>query len=159
MAAVGNDLVDGTAFDCLEHGVAVVFQIRQSHAGGLARLELPLFRGQDDAGRAADDVEAARSDDRLVEVVEVVAEISLRGPVGAEVFQVQVAGDQDVRTDIQGPEFGPVPAKQVIGPPEERERVGTHLPQLEPQKFRLAVLVELEDRAQDPGVAQCFFHG
>src|SRR5208337_15053 len=50
MAAVGNDLVDGTAFDCLEHGLAVVFQIPQGHAGGLAWLELPLFRGQDDAG-------------------------------------------------------------------------------------------------------------
>ena len=96
---------------------------------------------------------------RLVEVIQVVAEISLRGPVGAEVFEMQVAGDQDIRTDIQGPEFRPVLAKQVIGPSEERERVGTHLPQLEPQKFWLAVLVEVEDRAQDPGVAPCFFHG
>ena len=56
------------------------------------------------------------ADHRLVEVIEVVAEISLVGPMGAEVFQVQVAADEDVRAGIQRTEFGPVAAKQVSAP-------------------------------------------
>ncbi len=96
LAVTGGDLAHGPRSGRLENGPAVLIQISQGQGGGGRRCQFPLLGGQEDAGRATDEVHAAGSDHRFVEVVDVVTEVSFGRSVGAEVLQVQVTADQDV---------------------------------------------------------------
>src|SRR5208283_1211527 len=108
VTAAGGDLAHSPRPSRIENGPAVLIQIGQGHGGGGRRCQLPLLGGQENAGRAPDQVQAAGSDHRLVEVVDVVTEVPFGRSVGAEVLQVQVAADQDVRPNLRRAQLGPV---------------------------------------------------
>ena len=79
LAALGRDLADADAVAVmvaaggLAEGLAIALEVGQGHAGRLRRRQHPLLGGQEDAGRASDEVQAARRDRRVVEVVDVVS--------------------------------------------------------------------------------------
>ena len=98
---------------------------------------------------ATDQIEAARADEGLVEVVDVVEEIAVVGPVGAEVLQVEVAADEDRGADVGRTEARPVGGEQVVCAPEERERIFRHPPEFEPDELRIALAVERDDLVDD----------
>ena len=85
----------------------------QQGAHGLDRGVFPELRGEQDARRAADQIEAARGDEGLVEVVDVVEEIAVVGPVGAEVLEMEVTADEDRGADVGRPQVRPVGSEQV----------------------------------------------
>src|SRR5580704_15044528 len=114
MAAPGRNLTYRSRIGRRQDGLAVMLQVGQSHACGVGWRQPPLLRSQEDAGGASDKIYTTRCDHRLVEVVDVVTEVSLRCPVGAEILQVQVTADQNVWPDLRGLQLGPVADEQVI---------------------------------------------
>ena len=164
-AVVRHNLADADAMMAvmvaaggLEDGLAIALEVGQGDAGRLRRCQHPLLGGQEDAGRASDQVQAARGDCRVVEVVDIEVEVPLRGPVGAEVLQVQVAAEQDIGADIGRAQLGPGLGEQMIRPAEEGERIAHHPLELDPYQPALPPPVELEDRLQHRVIRQRATH-
>src|SRR5262245_2020241 len=128
--------------DCL----SVRIEIIQHHRRAVSRSELPGLGGEEGARRAAHHIEAARSDNGLIEVIDVVAHGAVGRDVGAEVLEVQIPADERARPWLARPELLPRSRKQKRRPAKELERSFIQALVLATQPRGLPSRVELADR-------------